>query len=199
MDLDAMAKQVDGLKKFRHDAEEAIAFFQGLKLAGFKLPDATTVATDGGASVADQIDDVKKRLAVVEGDQSGNDSFADRLTSIESKIAAGAGNDVVAIDGSSIAVQLGQLHQRVDELETKPIDWPDGLAEMLAWFNANKDSLDVLLSLDGVEDQPEPEFVAGETSQASTDAAGGISTGEGSTAPFDATKATTDAPGTVQG
>jgi hypothetical protein len=181
MDLDAMAKQVDGLKNFRRDAEEAVAFYHGLKLAGFKMPDASTVATDGGASVSSQLDDITRRLAVVEGDQSGNDSFADRLTSIETKLSALN----TPTDTASIEQRLSALEGSKEEAAA----FSDRLTTMLEWFEANKDGLDVLLSLDGIPDEPEP------VAEAPAETADAPQT----TTTTEVPAAAPDAPGTVQG
>lgn len=141
MDIDA---ELGGLKKFRREAEEAITFFHGLKLAGFNpaaFQAGQTTVGDGTKPVT--VDDLS--------------SLADRLTIVE----ANKGADEAMI--GHIADQQAVLDSRVAALEGSKAEaeqFSDRLNAMLAWFEAKHEGLEVLLSLDGVPDDKPAEAPA---------------------------------------
>jgi hypothetical protein len=126
MDHDAMLKDVTGLKNFRARAEKAISFIEGLQAAGFKTPEG-----GGEESVA----------AEFEKFRSDTD---DRLKKIEQNFTDWSGR----LDQLSNAPQAAVGTPMDEGLQTR-------LEEMLTWFDANREGLEILLSLDGEPDQPE--------------------------------------------
>ena len=128
MDHDAMNRDVQGLKKFRQEAEEAIAFYKGIKAAGGKIP-----AADGGGETASGVS--AEDFAQFKSDTD------DRLTKIEQNFTDWAGR----LDQLSNAPQAAagvQVDQGV----------LDRMEAMLTWFEGNKEGMEILLSLDGEVD-----------------------------------------------
>lgn len=125
MDHDAMHKDVAKLKSFRDRAEKVIAFVEGLQAAGFKTPEN---AGGGDGTVADEFNQFK----------SDTD---DRLKRIEQNFTDWSG-------------RLDQVSNAPQAAVGSPLD--DGvknrLEEMLTWFDANREGLEILLSLDGDPD-----------------------------------------------
>ena len=128
MDHDAINRDVQGLKKFRQEAEEAIAFYKGIKAAGGKIP-----AADGGGETAGGVsaEDFAKF-------QSDTD---DRLKKIEQNFTDWSG-------------RLDQLSNAPQAAAGVSIDQGvlDRMEAMLTWFDANREGLEILLSLDGEVD-----------------------------------------------
>lgn len=124
MDLDAMHKEVAGLKNFRARVERAIAFMEGLQAGGF-MPGAQP---EGGAAVAlsdDQLAAITKPLA----------------NALDAKL-------------QMLDVTLASYDDRLKSIEAAKLDPTvlERLETMLTWFDANQEGLEVLLSLDGDPD-----------------------------------------------
>ena len=148
MDHDAMHRDVQGLKNFRKEAEEAIAFYKGLKLAGGKIP------SDAGAGVDESLrtdldkfmSDTDDRLKRIE----------QNFTDFDNRLTSAASNSSTA----GVSIDQGVL---------------DRMEAMLTWFEGNKEGLEVLLSLDGEPDAATDQ-VTGSTDGAGT-ASGGVTGG----------------------
>ena len=174
MDHDAMHRDVAGLKSFRTRAEKVIAFVEGLQAAGFEPKGG---AADGEPTIAEQFRQF----------QSDTD---DRLKRIEQNFADWSG-------------RLDQLSNAPQAAVGSPLD--DGvknrLEEMLTWFDANREGLEILLSLDGNPD--EDTAGTGGGAGGSTDTAGTSETGlSGSAGGTDAPNpqtGTDTGPGSVDG
>lgn len=181
MDHDAMLKDVTKLKAFRDRAESAIAFVEGLKAAGVKLPNLEDTA-DAESEWRFKVD---HRLDSLEGgsesESTEQNTIGDRVTSLETRLSALN----TPTDTTSIEQRLAALEGSKAEGEA----FSDRLTAMLDWFEQNKDGLDILLSLDGIVDEPEAP-VAEPAAPADTSQPA-VST--------EAPAAATDAPGTVQG
>lgn len=128
MDHDAINRDVQGLKKFRQEAEEAIAFYKGIKAAGGKIP-----AADGGGDTAGS-------MSAADFEQFKSDTD-DRLKRIEQNFADWSG-------------RLDQLSNAPQAAAGTSIDQGvlDRMEAMLTWFDSNKEGMEILLSLDGDPD-----------------------------------------------
>lgn len=172
MDHDAMHKDVAGLKNFRARSEKAIAFIEGLQAAGFKVPEN---AAGGGEDPT-----VATEFAQFKSDTD------DRLKRIEQNFTDWSG-------------RLDQVSNSGQTAVGEPLD--DGvrtrMEEMLTWFDANREGLEILLSLDGEPDLPEGStgITTGSTDGAGTGLDGPQS---GSDAPNPQT-GTDTGPGNVEG
>ncbi len=165
MDHDAMHRDVTGLKNFRSRAEKAIAFIEGLQAGGFKAPEG-----GGEESVA----------AEFEKFRSDTD---DRLKRIEQNFADWSG-------------RLDQLSNSGQTAVGEPMD--DGvrtrMEDMLTWFDANREGLEILLSLDGDPDAATDQ-VTGSTGSAGT----GLDGSQSSTDAPNPQTGTDTGPGSVDG
>lgn len=142
MDHDAMHKDVAKLKGFRDRVEKVIPYVEGLMAAGGKVPGTAGMglSDDERGRIIDSIVlALGGRLSAIEG----------RIDSLE-KAAPPAIPDMSSFD------------QRLNKLETAAAPVAAGaldpelsgrLEAMLTWFDANKDGLELLLSLDGDPDQ----------------------------------------------
>jgi hypothetical protein len=142
MDHDAMLKDVNALKAFRTRVESAIAYIEYLKKLGID-PDALAALSKQGANAAPLPGAVGMSDADRELQKVTFDGFGDRLTKLETAFAE-SGHD----DG--LATRISALEESKQQL---PPDLVDRMTSMLTWFDANRDGLEVLLSLDGEVDQ----------------------------------------------
>lgn len=148
MDHDAMHKDVSRLKKFMSDAEEAVAFYKGMKATGGAIPVTGKMSDDDRNQVIDAV--VKQlggRITDVEG----------RLKGVEERPEKS--QDLSAVEG------------RLDKLEGVQVDQDrEGrISTMLDWFEANREGLELLLSLDGDPDQAADTSGTADTGTAAAD------------------------------
>jgi hypothetical protein len=144
MDHDAMLKDVNSLKAFRTRVENAIAYVEYLKKLGID-PDALAALSKQQPGVQ-----VNQPGAVGMSDadraslKATLDGFGDRVTKLETAFAD-SGHD----DG--LATRVAAVEEGLKTFSGG--DFVDRVTAMLTWFDANKDGLEVLLSLDGDPDQ----------------------------------------------
>lgn len=145
MDHDVMHKDVQGLKKFRAEAEEAITFYKGLKAAGGALPAA--------AGPDPAVEELSKHV----------DSLAEAVTLLQQ--ASDTSKGVAAADLG------GDFEQRLAALESAKLDPAllERIETMLTWFEANQEGLEVLLSLDG---EPDAQTASGPANAGAQDGTG---------------------------
>jgi hypothetical protein len=130
MDHDLMAKEVTGLKQFKQRAEEAIAFYEGIKAAG-GLPPAAPGASGMSPEERQKLDDIGAQLQVL---LASNEDFSTKLDALQ----------VARVDFSAKIEGVDRLLEGVS-----------GLKDMAEWFAQNREGLEILLSMDGEPDKPE--------------------------------------------
>lgn len=128
MDHDVMHRDVQGLKKFRAEAEEAIAFYKGIKAAGGVLPAAPIGDDPHVAALQREVDSLGEAVTLLQRAEGQPSTFETRMA---------------------------ELDQRLTALERLGPDAADRLNAMLTWFESNQEGLNVLLSLDGEPDAPD--------------------------------------------
>lgn len=156
MDLDGMGKDVRTLKSALQRMESVISFVEGLKAAGF---DPSRFAPGGSAVVA-LTDDQKAQV---------RDQFAEIIKPISQAIDLKLNSfddRLKQIEGGGVAGSAADMSQRLTALEQVKSDGDeqyDRLEQMLTWFDANKEGLELLLSFDAEVDppSPQPELVLG--------------------------------------
>lgn len=148
-DVDAMARKVGNLEKFRTRVESAISFVEGLQAAGFK-PQAAA------GEVVDLTDDQKAQVS---------SQFAEIIRPI---------SDAIDLKLNSFDDRLKQLERS----KAEGGELSDRLMAMLTWFETNQEGLELLLSLDGDVDLPKgPEGAPGATETVSGAVPGATGTG----------------------
>lgn len=135
MDHDALHKNVANLIKFRTEAEEAIAFYKGMKATGGAVDVKGTMSEDDRSKIIDAVvSQLGGRLSDLEG----------RLKGLETR--------------PEQPIELGAIEDRLGKLESAPAatiadaDLAGRMEAMLTWFEANQEGLEILLGLDGEPD-----------------------------------------------
>jgi hypothetical protein len=164
MDHDAMHKDVAKLKGFRERVEKIIPFVEGLMAAGGKVPGVA------GAALSDE-----ERGRIIDGvvQQLGG-----RLSDLDGRVK---GLEIAPAPG---ALDMSSFDERLNKLETAaPVaaaavdqELADRTESMLTWFEANREGLELLLSLDGDPDVG----VQGTDTTGTANAGAGVASGEGS-------------------
>ncbi len=176
-DVDAMHRDVQKLKAFQTRVENAIAFVEYMQKVNFDpvkamaaAPAAAPLPGTVGMSDADRAS-LKTTL----------DGFGDRLSKLELDFS-NSGQD------AGLATRIATVE---DEMKTLSTDFIDRVTAMLTWFDANKDGLEILLSLDGDPDQAPADSTPATPAAPAATIPGAT---DGTSAPADATG--TAAPGT---
>lgn len=173
MDHDVMHKDVASLKNFRMRVEKVIPFVEGLMASGGKLP-----PSDLPAQLSDE-DRAKVVSQVVAALGERLDHLEERQTQVE---APKGGPDISAVE-ERVAALEAKSNAPAPATDPAPTELSVRLEDMLTWFDANREGLEVLLGLDGDPDQSD-----GASAGAGTGAGdAGSATGAGS-----ATAGTTD-------
>lgn len=137
MDHDVMHKDVQNLKKFKAEAEEAITFYKGLKAAGGTLPAAVAGPDPVVEELSKHVDSLGEAVTLLQQAQGSSNELNDirsRLTELEkAKLPDG------------IPVMFKGTQEEADA-------WAARLDAMLDWFDTNKEGLEILLGLDGEPD-----------------------------------------------
>lgn len=162
MDLDAVHKQVLSLQKFRSEAEEAIAFFKGIKAAG-GMPNPGSA----GILTSDQVDQIVAKVV---------EQLGPKVTDLTGRVEKLEQAPAATVDVTAIESRLTKLEGAPATAAQDP-ELAGRMEAMLTWFDANKEGLEVLLSLDGEPDGAET-AKSGGTDTAGT-AAGGATAATG--------------------
>lgn len=162
MDHDLMGKQVENLLSFKKRAEEAIAFYEGIRAAG-GLPTAPA----GVGLSDDQIEKLKGDLTEFFRPLTG------RLDAFENFRDNAVGTlDALQDFRVDVSAKLEGMPERLSALEVSKAEaesFSDRLHSMLTFFEENRESLEILLSLDGEPDAPDAPEAPPATDQPQTD------------------------------
>lgn len=183
MDHDAMHRDVQGLKKFQTRVEKVIAFVEYVQKLG--------LTAEKLAALADAHADVNQPGAVGMSDADRQmskvtlDGFADRLSKLESTFAE-SGQDgklaerVAKLESAALAAADtgGGFEERLSALEVSKAEgesFSERLMNVLTWFEANQEGLELLLSLDGDPDAPDTPILGAQADAGASGAASGSS------------------------